>query len=146
MRDLRHFAVGVFRVSRGSLTGKICAGLVVFVGLFIEALYPRLGAGLAGQRFFNGFLRGAGRPFDFTVLDAPAFAPGHRHQGALHRRRLGNVQLQEFPKVVLDATVVGAQGEQYLPQFLPTFVPVAGAEPLFGVGGWWNPYGADDVA
>ena len=115
-------------------------------GLFVKAPYARLSAGFTRQYLLDRLLRGAGRPLDFAVLDAPALTPGDRHQGALHRRWLGNVQLQQLLKILFDAPVVGAQGEQNLPQFLPSLLGGAGAQPFLRVGAGRNQNGADDVA
>ena len=109
-------------------------------------LMPVSARGLPANTCSTAACAAPGGPSNFAVLDALALAPGDRHQGALHRRRFGNVQLQKLLEILLDALVVGAQGEQNLPQFLPSLLGGAGAQPLLWVGAGRNQNGADDVA
>ena len=61
-------------------------------------------------------------------------------------RDRGQVQLQQVCEVLLDALVVGAKGQEYLPQLLPPLLRRAVAEPRFGICVGRDDERADDVA
>ena len=70
---------------------------------------------MAGQGARHGHLRCPGWAEVFPVADAAVGPGGDGDQGAFRFRGPGQVQLQQFGQVVLDALVVGAQGQEYLP-------------------------------
>ena len=100
----------------------------------------------AVQHFGDGGRRRPPRPGMLPVIDALVRAVGDGHQGMLHRRRLGEVQSQQFAEVVLNALVVGAQGQQDLTKFAPPIRGVAGTEPFLRVVIRRDEDGADDIA
>ena len=76
----------------------------------MDSLRADFGGGFAVQHPFGGFLRFAGRAFEFGVADAVAVRSRHRDEDALRRRRLGYVEYEQLGELVLDALVVGAKG------------------------------------
>ena len=52
-----------------------------------------------------------------------------------------DIQVQKFFEILLDALVMRTKSEQYLSKFLPSFLGIAVAKPLFGIGGRRNENG-----
>ena len=79
------------------------------------------------------------------VLDSLALPPRDANERMHLFRNSGQVQLQQLCQVLLDALVVGSQGQEDLPQFLPPLFRRAVAESRFSICVGRNDERADDV-
>ena len=81
-----------------------------------------------------------------VVADVAGLLVPHADRRGHHFLRGRNVERHQFRQSVFDALVMGAQGQQYLAQFLPAVFLAAGLQPFFRVrlGRYYD--GAYDVA